>query len=123
MRRRGRSLARAPPRPPRLRGAEGGTRWDGAGAHGLGSAERAGRGRSWGGEAVSPPQVGGGDDGEGAPPEGAGAVSMTTRYPAGGDSDLSRPEPPGLGPSVRERSWWRERDQGNRVGRRGEPER
>lgn len=72
-----------------------------------------GAGRSWGGEAVSPPQVGGGDGGEGAPPEGAGAVSMTTRYPAGGDSELSRPEPPGLGPSVRERSWWGERDRGN----------
>lgn len=53
------------------------------GAHGLGSAEREGQGRSWGGEASSAPQVGGGDGDEGAPPKGAGAVSMTTALLSG----------------------------------------
>lgn len=93
MRRRGRLLARAPPWSPRLRGAGGGQGWGGgAGARGLGSAEREGQRRSWGGEASSAPQVGGGDGGEGAQPKGAGAVSMTTALPSGRGPGAEWPE-------------------------------
>lgn len=91
MRRRSRLLAGAPPwwsprgwRRPGVRGD--------AGAHGLGSVEREGQGRSWGGEASSTPQVGGGDDSEGAPPKGAGAVSMTTALPFGRGRGAEWPE-------------------------------
>lgn len=72
-----------------------------AGARGLGSAERAGRGRSWGSETGSAPQVGGGDGGEGAPPKGAGAVSMTTALLCGRGPELSLWEPRGPGTETR----------------------
>lgn len=93
MRKRGRLLARAPPVVPVAPRGWGrpGVGGD-AGARGLGNAEREGQGRSWGGEASSEPQVGGGDGGEGAPPKGAGAVSMTTALASGRGPGAEWPE-------------------------------
>lgn len=66
MRRRGRSLPGAPPRPPRLRGAPGGTGRGGGGARAPGLGARSGLGGVAVGEAPSSArQVGGGDGGGG----------------------------------------------------------